>query len=369
MLPVNVLSLAISAVNIKPPPFWPADPALWFAQVESQFACRRITSQRSKFDHVVSSLSPECAGEVTDLILSPPSDQPYQALKEQHTKCTAQSERFMDEVLHGLTFAYSYIDDLLIASSSPEGHLQHLRLVLEQLDKHGILININKSRFGVPSVDFLGHHVDTNGIRPLETKVEVVREFPRPSTQRQLQRFGLVNFYHRFIPNGSTILHPLHALLKQTQKPSDKPAWTEDTIVAFNNVKHALANATLLVHPALNAPTSIMTDASDVAVGGILQQYINGQWCPLSFFSKTLQLAETRYSTYNRELLAIYWQFVTSGTSWKAGIFMSLQIISPLSMLSHLDPNDTLHVKCATWISLANSLLICAMSMDRTILQ
>ena len=103
--------------------------------------------------------------------------------------------------------------------------------------------------------------------------------------------------------NGATILHPLHALLKQTQKPSDAPEWTED---AFNNVKHALANATLLVHPALNAPTSIMTDASDVAVGGILQQHINGQWCPLLFYSKTLQLAETRYCTYDRELLAIY---------------------------------------------------------------
>ena len=111
---------------------------------------------------------------------------------------------------------------------------------------------------------------------------------------------------HRFIPNGATILHPLHALLKQTQKPTDEPAWTEDTIVAFNNVKHALANATLLVHPAPNAPTSIMTDASDVVVGGILQQYINGQWCPLSFFSKTLQPAETCYSTCDRELMVIY---------------------------------------------------------------
>ena len=66
---------------------------MWFTQVESQFACRRIASQRSKFDHVVSSLSPEYAGEVRDLILNPPSDQPYQALKEQLTKRTAQSEQ------------------------------------------------------------------------------------------------------------------------------------------------------------------------------------------------------------------------------------------------------------------------------------
>ena len=91
--PVAPPTASISVVNIKLPTFWPADPALWFAQVESQFNCRRITSQCSKFDHVVSSLSPEYAGEVRDLILSPPADQPYEALKEQLTKHTAQSEQ------------------------------------------------------------------------------------------------------------------------------------------------------------------------------------------------------------------------------------------------------------------------------------
>ncbi len=71
-------------------------------------------------------------------------------------------------------------------------------------------------------------------------------------------------------------------------------------------MKNALANASLLVHPTPDAPTSIMTDASDVAVGAVLQQYIKEQWCPLAFFSRTLKSAETRYSTYDRELLAIY---------------------------------------------------------------
>ena len=145
------------------------------------------------------------------------------------------------------------------------------------------------------------------GIRPLEEKVEVVREFPLPNTQRKLRTFlGLVNFYHRFIPNGATILQPLHSLLKRTKRPSDAPEWTEVTVAAFNNIKHALANASLLVHPTADAPTSVMTDASDIAVGAVLQQHINGQWCPLAFLSRALKPAETRYSTYDRELLAIY---------------------------------------------------------------
>ena len=86
-------SATVSVVNLKLPPFWPADPELWFAQVEAQFSCRRITSQRSKFDHVVASLTPGYAAEVRDLLLRPPADNPYTALKEQLTKRTALSEQ------------------------------------------------------------------------------------------------------------------------------------------------------------------------------------------------------------------------------------------------------------------------------------
>ena len=87
---------------------------------------------------------------------------------------------------------------------------------------------------------------------------------------------------------------------------SDPPSWADDTISAFDNVKQALADAILLVHPVLNATTSVMTDTSNVAVGAVLQQYLNGQWCLLCFFSRGLTTAETRYSMHDRKLLAIY---------------------------------------------------------------
>lgn len=86
-------------------------------------------------------------------------------------------QRFMDGVLRGLDFCYDYIDDLLIASRNPAEHLNHLRLVFERLDHHGIVINSQKSKFGVSSLTFLGHVVDKDGIRPLPRQSP---SFPHP---------------------------------------------------------------------------------------------------------------------------------------------------------------------------------------------
>ena len=83
----------IAAVHLKLPPFWPTDPQIWFAQVEAQFTTRGITTQKTKFDHIVGSLALEFATEVRDLILYPPRDNPYTTLKEQLIKRTAASEQ------------------------------------------------------------------------------------------------------------------------------------------------------------------------------------------------------------------------------------------------------------------------------------
>ena len=70
--------------------------------------------------------------------------------------------------------------------------------------------------------------------------------------------------------------------------------------------KEALADASLLAHPASSTATNIMTDASDVAVGAVLQQLQHNEWRPIAYFSRKLNTAQTKYSTFDRELLAIY---------------------------------------------------------------
>ena len=101
-------------------------------------------------------------------------------------------------------------------------------------------------------------------------------------------------------------MQPLHALLTASKLKSQPINWNDDALAAFNATKEALANASLLYYPAAAAPTCLVTDASNTAVGAVLQQYVNGTWHPISFFSRKMTPAETRYSTFDRELLAVY---------------------------------------------------------------
>ena len=85
--------MSVAPVAVKLPPFWPADPQIWFTQVEAQFDTRGIKTQKTKFDYVVALLSPEFAVEICDLILAPPDEDPYDELHKKLIKRTAASEQ------------------------------------------------------------------------------------------------------------------------------------------------------------------------------------------------------------------------------------------------------------------------------------
>lgn len=215
-------------------------------------------------------------------------------------------QRLMDSVLRGLPFLYVYLDDILVASSSAEEHILHLRMLFERLSEHGLIVNPTKCQFGLAEIEFLGHRVSRQGAVPLPAKVEAVSGFPRPRSVKPLQEFlGMVNFYNRFVPRAAHIMHPLYDALKG-KKGDQNIEWTPEMSLAFEQAKAALANAALLAHPDPAAPIALTTDASDYAVGAVCEQWSDGAWQPLAFFSRKLRESEKKYSTFDRELLALF---------------------------------------------------------------
>ncbi|GBO27271.1 Transposon Ty3-I Gag-Pol polyprotein [Araneus ventricosus] len=232
-------------------------------------------------------------------------------------------QRLMDNTLQGLVFCFVYIDDLLIASSSLEEHLDHLKQVFDRLRKFGLVLNRDKCVFAVENLSFLGHKIDKYGITPLPEKVEAISNFPRPKTVQDLRRFlGMLNFFRRFLPQAAQKQLPLQKMLGKCKKRDKTPLnWTDESDQAFQNCINDLKEATHLAHPNSNAAIILMTDASDGAIGGCIQQREGDFWKPLGFFSRKLSTSEQKYSAYDRELLAIfasikYFRYLLEGTKF-----------------------------------------------------
>ena len=157
---------------------------------------------------------------------------------------------------------------------------------------------------GRSSLEFLGYQVDANGISPLPERVEAIRNFPRPTTLKDLQSFlGMVNYYRRFIPRAGDHLHHLFDALRGKPKTL---VWDDGCTASFEATKEALARATLLHHPRSGAHVALTTDASQFAVGGVLEQWGPKGWEPLSFYSKKLNDTQQLWPPYDRELLGAF---------------------------------------------------------------
>lgn len=120
-LAVQQPALHIDRVAVKPPPFWKADPALWFVQLEAQFALSRITSEETKFHHVVSAIDTEILSHVADLLTAPPRENKYTAIKNKLiTVFSETSERKLRKLLSAT------IQTVLLANNGPVDELAKL---------------------------------------------------------------------------------------------------------------------------------------------------------------------------------------------------------------------------------------------------
>lgn len=218
-------------------------------------------------------------------------------------------QRFVDTVFRNLDFVFIYIDDVLVMSENHEEHENHLKTVFQKLKEVKLVINVDKCQFGKEEVEYLGFTINKDGYKPPEAKVKTIIEFPKPSNVSELRRFlGMLNYYRGLIPKMAHIQAPLNEYLKNSRKNDKRKIdWSEPANQAFEQCKQELARNARLSFPKERASLVLTTDASDRAIGATLEQtFDNELFEPIGFFSRKLQPPETRYSTYDRELLAIY---------------------------------------------------------------
>ncbi|CAM8950453.1 unnamed protein product [Rhodiola kirilowii] len=180
--------------------------------------------------------------------------------------CTFQS--LMNHVFRDIArkFLLVFFDDILIYSYTWADHLEHLKLVFSILLQHRLYLKLSKCTFGATSVEYLGHFISASGVSTDPRKINVVKDWPPPTSQKQLRSFlGLANYYRRFIRHYSIIARPLTDLLKK-----DNFAWNLAASQSFDDLKAALSSAPVLALPDFNKTFVVETDASSTGIGAVL---------------------------------------------------------------------------------------------------
>ncbi len=219
-------------------------------------------------------------------------------------------QRSMDRILEPVKeFAAVFIDDIIIYSETMEEHADHLNKVLEILRANNIHLNKQKCFFAKEEVTYLGHRISHRTIAMDPSKIEAVAEIKPPTDATGVKRFlGMTGFYRRFIKGYQEIAAPLSDVIGKKGF-----RWGEKQLEAFETLKRALTEAPVLSSFDPSKPLVCATDASTVAVGGVLLQDQGEGLRPIEFMSQKLCGAQRNYPVWELEVLAI----LTAYQKWR----------------------------------------------------
>ena len=221
------------------------------------------------------------------------------------TSAPAIWQRAMDPILEGTSGISCILDDMIVTGESDAEHLANHEEVLRRLHFHGLRANKSKCEFFKEKITFCGHDIDSEGLHKTTDKTAAVVNAPRPQNVTEVRSFlGLVNYYHKFLPNLATILHPLNQMLESNYQWD----WTDRCEEAFQKVKVMIASDLVLTHYDPKLPLQLACDASPVGIGAVLSHVMpDGTERPIAFASRSLSKAERNYAQIDKEALATVW--------------------------------------------------------------
>ncbi|CAJ0968777.1 unnamed protein product [Ranitomeya imitator] len=203
-------------------------------------------------------------------------------------------------------YASAYLDDIVIFSTDWDTHLSQVQAVLESLRAAGLTANPKKCAIGLTEARYLGYVIGRAVIKPQVNKIEAIQNWPKPLSSKQVRAFlGIIGYYRRFIPNFAGKSASLTDLLKGKKTVMVK--WNPQAEEAFQSLKSALCGQPVLISPDFKKTFIVQTDASEVGLGAVLSQEVNGDEHPVTYLSRKLTPAEKNYSVVEKECLAIKW--------------------------------------------------------------
>ena len=227
------------------------------------------------------------------------------------TQAPAYFQRLINKVLADLDFAFGYLDDILIYSPDVPTHLVHMRQLFQRLREADLKLNREKCNFFKSHIQYLGHLISGEGIKPLPEKLESIKEMPPPTTPKEVKQFlGLIGYYRKFVPRFADVARPLTNLTRLDQ-PFE---WSDKCQASFELLKEALIKEPILRFPDPNKPYTLYTDASKYAWSCVLtQQYThdmdNKQIVvnhPITYVSGLFKGSQLNWAALTKEAYAIY---------------------------------------------------------------
>ncbi|GJZ73784.1 reverse transcriptase domain-containing protein [Tanacetum coccineum] len=239
-----------------------------------------------------------------------------------------------------------FMDDFSVFGNSFENCLSRVDKMLQRCEDTNLCLNWEKSHFMVKEGIVLGHKISKNGIEVDKAKVDVIAKLPHPTTVKGVWSFlGHAGFYRRFIKDFSKISRPMtHLLEKNTPF-----IFSNECIQAFEMLKKKLTEAPILIAPDWDLPFELMCDASDFAIGAVLGQRHEKHFRPIHYASKTMNEAESHYTTTEKEMLAVVYAF----EKFRSYLILNKSIVyTDHSALKYLFPKKVSKARLLRWVLL-----------------